>query len=69
LFAQPLFSLPRQFGVWHGFERQIRTGARIEIPTIPVTQETGSQKSVLFILSQLNKAIAGLFKLVTKTKN
>jgi hypothetical protein len=61
LFAQPLFSLPRQFWVWHRFERQICTSARIEIPTIPVTQETGSQKSIFFNLSQLNKATTGLF--------
>jgi hypothetical protein len=68
LFAQPLFSLPCQFWVWHRFERQICTSAWIEISTIPVTQEAGSQKNVLLILSQSNKVTTDLSKLVNFLK-
>jgi len=44
LFAQSLLSLPCKFWVWHRLERQIRTGAWIVIPTIPVAQEAGSME-------------------------
>lgn len=41
LFPQPLLPFPRQFTIGNGLEREIRSGATVIVPSVPVPEEDG----------------------------